>query len=861
MSGPFGSSSFNHLISSGFYNGVATQSLRFDDGSTHYLTRTPSADGNKKTYTFSGWIKRGVLGIEASIFNCDLYPFAPVHNLRFHDDDTLRYYWGDGGTAGSESGGVEISGDRLFRDTSSWYNIVANFDSTQSTKTDRIRIYINGERQTLTGFYNGPHGDHYPTQNYESANANMNEEDTPMIFGAMGNNTTSDAANVVRLFDGYMAEINYLDGAYLDASSFGETKNGVWIPIDTSGLTFGTNGCRLKFANTGTGTASSSTIGADTSGNNNHFTSVNLAASDSNLPDSPENNYCTLSRFRAVTANTISDGNLKVVTSSAGRSYNAGSFLMKRDTGKWWWEFRVSGNGGGMGVARVNATDGSGAFQSVTSTSTGNTTTDYYYGANNWGVYGHQIAHNGSIAVTLSGSASYAQIYGVLLDTDSSSPNMAIYQGGSAVGNIDLDTGYDFIPIAGDGTGAVSYTIEINFGQDPTFAGSETAGSNTDTNGEGLFSQAVPTGAKALCAVNLSDTTIGPNSDTQADDHFETLLYTSANPGAGGTQNITTGNFQPDWVWLKNRDGTSTEHTLYDSSRGAERHVPSDTAAAERVTSIYGYLSSFNSNGFTLTGGTTNANYVAQGTQKYVAWTWKANGGTTTTNDASATSIGTIDSTIQANDDAGFSIVLYEGTGSAGSIKHGLSDTPDMIILINRDQGRERTVFHSANGRLGQQYLSTNGAFSDNSGSFNDTAPTSSVFTVNTDQVTNESGQSFVAYCFRDIEGYQKFGSYIGNGNADGPYIYTGFRPKFVFLKNRDSTDNWSMYDSSRDIDNPVAEYIIPNSAEASGTTNSMDFNSNGFKVLNAGNYINTDGHDYLYWAIADTPFKYANAR
>ena len=844
--------------STGFYNGVATQSLRFDDGSTHYLTRTPSADGNKKTYTFSGWIKRGALGIEGSIFNCDLYPHAPVHDLRFHDDDTLRYYWGDGGTAGSESGGVEISGDRLFRDTSSWYNIVANYDSTQSTKTDRIRIYINGERQTLTGFYNGPHGDHYPTQNYESANANMNEEDTPMIFGAMGNNTTSDAANVVRLFDGYMAEINYLDGAYLDASNFGETKEGVWIPKAISGLSYGTNGCRLQFANTGTGTASSSTIGADTSGNNNHFTSVNLAASDSNLPDSPENNYCTLQqRFRAVTANTLSDGNLKVVTSSAGRSYNAGSFLMKRDTGKWWWEFRTSANGGGMGVARVGGTAGLGAYQSSTSTGTGTTTTDYYYGANNWGLYAHKIAHNGSTPVTLSGSASYAEIYGVLLDTDASPPNLAYYVGGSAVGNVDLDDGYDFIPIVGDGSGAVTITVEVNFGQDPTFAGTETAGSNTDSEGEGLFSQAVPSDAKALCAANLPDTTIGPNSDTQSDDYFNTVLYT----GDGGTNAITGVNFQPDWVWIKSRDATRS-HMLYDSNRGVQKAVRADLNNAEVSGSTT--LTAFDTDGFTL-GADSDVN---TSTEAFVAWCWKANGGTTTTNDASATGIGTIDSVHQANTTAGFSIVTYTGTGSDGTIAHGLGAAPAVVIIKDRDTTSNWLNYHDeSNATKGRYFMNLNNEVVDfdngADGYFKGTAPSSTLITLD-DTTYNVSGNKFVAYCFAPVEGYSKFDTYTGNGNADGAFVYLGFRPKFVLLKSTtQGSQYWNIFDSLRDPFNSGASsplYPNVNTAEGDGNVD-IDFYSNGMKMVDNGNNHNASGAQYIYLAFADIPFKYANAR
>ena len=332
--------------------------------------------------------------------------------------------------------------------------------------------------------------------------------------------------------------------------------------------------------------------------------------------DSPTNNFCTLDpNFRAVTANTLSEGNLKCVTSTSGRSFNAGSFLMTPNSGKWYYEVRVSGNGAGMGVARVNGSGG--AYQSVTSTSTSTGTTDYYYGENNWGVYNHNIVHNGSSVVSLSGSASYPEVYGIAVDMDASPPNLAVYVGGSAVGNVDLDTGFDYIPIAGDGSGGTTRTLDINFGQNPTFNGEETAGTNTDGNGKGLFHDAVPSGHLALCASNLPDTTISPNQDTQADDHFIPYSYTADNTDNKARTGL---GFQPDWLWFKDRD-TAFSHGLYDSSRGADKYLSSNTTGAEAT---YDLMSSFDADGFTTQNDASSGNIWNYSSDRYIVWSWKA---------------------------------------------------------------------------------------------------------------------------------------------------------------------------------------------------------------------------------------------
>ena len=751
----------------------------------------------------------------------------------------------------NNSGVFQVIFSYHFSDPSAWYNCVVVIDTTESTNTNRVKLFVNGTQQTDTDTANWPSED-------ATTRANKNLE---RIGAGDSSGSPYNHTNI------YLADFNLIDGTALTPSSFGEFNNGIWIPIDTAGLTFGSKGWRLQFKETGDGqsTASSSTIGADTSGNNLHFNDNNMDTHDSNMADCPELNFCTInSLFRDVTANTLSEGDLKVVTSTSGRSYNAATFLLKRDTGKWWWEYRPHEAACGMGVARVNGANGSGAYQSVTSTSTGSGTTDYYYGENNWGTYQHDIVHNGSSVVSLSGSASYPEIYGVLVDTDASPPNLEYYVGGSAVGNIDLDAGYDFIPIIGDGSGGVSRTLDVNFGQNPTFNGNETAGTNTDSEGQGLFSQAVPSGAKCLCSANLPDVTLSPNQTEQGSSHFTTTLYTSDDIGAGGTQNVTGVGFLPDLVWIKNRDSNSTSHTWYDSTRGTGRHIASDSTAQEvGPNSIYGYLSAFGSDGFTLTGGTTNANYINQGTDKYVSWNWKANGGTTTTNDASATGIGTIDSTHQANTTSGFSIVSYTGTGSSGTIAHGLSEAPNLVWIKNRSSSPngQWVIGNDQSGFTGQMYFD-DGPFSSNSGSFGNTAPTSTVVNINTDNTTNESGDSFIMYCFHNVEGYQKIGSYEGNNNSNGAMVYTGFRPAWLMVKSLDTNgENFHIFDNTRATINVIKARLIADGSSAENTNDEIvDFLSNGFKWRDNNPGYN-NAATFFYLAIAEAPFKFANSR
>ena len=332
-------------------------------------------------------------------------------------------------------------------------------------------------------------------------------------------------------------------------------------------------------------------------------------------------------------------------------------------------------------------------------------------------------------------------------------------------------------------------------------------------------------------------------------EYFHTRLYSGNNSGSGlaVTNNANSGNFQPDWVWIKRRDSAGSSG-LHDSNRGSTKRLKSDATDAEDTNS--NILASFDSNGFTI--GDNSGNYNASGT--YVAWQWKANGGTTSSNDASATSVGTIDSVIQANTTAGFSIVTYTGTGSNGTIAHGLGATPQMYWVKRRSAAEHWQVYSEEIGNNKYFQITTDGEIT-GSNRWNNTSPTSSVFSVGDHASVNGSSDTYVAYCFTDIKGYSKFGSYTGNGNADGAFVYTGFKPAWLLVKRTDSANHWLMFDIKRDIINVGEKWLMADTADAEATGIYWDGLSNGFKARTNDPIINASGGTYIYMAFAEHPF------
>jgi len=339
-------------------------------------------------------------------------------------------------------------------------------------------------------------------------------------------------------------------------------------------------------------------------------------------------------------------------------------------------------------------------------------------------------------------------------------------------------------------------------------------------------------------------------------EYFQTLLYSGNASNNRALTNDGNSDLQPDWVWIKERSSTSA-HKIFDSTRGVGKSLSSNSSDGEES---YPFLSSFDSDGFTI--GTSDGSTNASG-DTYVAWQWKANGGTTTTNDASSTGVGTIDSVYQANTTAGFSIVTYTGTGSEGTIAHGLGATPKLIIWKRRtDNGNNWSTQGKISGidtdRVELTLNSTGAKSSVDSRIGRQSQWSSTVFEVNTYVDQNASSKDYVAYCFTDIKGYSKIGSFTGNGNADGPFVYTGFKPAWVLIKITNTTNNWILFDNKRSNvsgANVNGNMLRPNLSDAELTDDDLDFTSNGFKFRRSTAGFNGDGNSYIYMAFAEHPF------
>jgi hypothetical protein len=327
--------------------------------------------------------------------------------------------------------------------------------------------------------------------------------------------------------------------------------------------------------------------------------------------------------------------------------------------------------------------------------------------------------------------------------------------------------------------------------------------------------------------------------------------------GNGGTLTVTNGvagqSFQPDLVWTKSRSSAST-HLLFDSIRGVYNYLISATTDAEG--SLNTTLTSFNSNGFSVGSNST----INNNTSTNVAWQWKAGGA------AVSNTQGTITSSVSANQTSGFSVVTYTGNGSAGAtVGHGLSVlgvAPSFITIKNRGAVGSWHSYHSALGGTQGILVNAANAASTDSGFWNNTNPSSSVITLGT--YNTFSSQTYVAYCWAPIAGYSAFGSYTGNGSTDGPFVYTGFRPRFVIFKSSSFADQWHMLDTSRSTYNSVSSamlYANLSAAEADYSAYPIDFLSNGFKFRTSAAFANQSGDTYIYMAFAENPFKYANAR
>ena len=561
-------------------------------------------------------------------------------------------------------------------------------------------------------------------------------------------------------------------------------------------------------------------LGLDRSGNDNNWTVNNMTLAADQVVDSPTNNFATLNPLNEDTE-ALAEGSLQIKSRVGGSGNGFAKSTMAFSSGKWYAEYLwVSGGNGGMpGISPTTASmsDGTGK---------------YYAGASGkkYSISGTSYTDDGSY-----GSGwSVGDIIGVAMDADANT--LTFYKNNSSMGTAysSLTDEYYFSNATLGGPENIGVW---NFGQDSSFAGNKTAQGNQDGNSIGDFYYTPPTGYLALCTSNLPDVAVTPS------EHFNTVLYT----GNGSTQSITGFGFQPDWIWDKSRNQVNS-HMLVDAVRGVGKYLRTNLANAE--VDDASVLTSFDSDGVTV--GDINGNATSSSS---VMWGWKANGSGSSNTDGSS------NSTVSANTDAGFSIVSYTGQSGAQTIGHGLSKTPEMIILKNRSDADEWLVYYGYKDNYLR--LDTNAAEGDNT-FWNDTAPTPSVFSVGDSRPSNSGhGSNYIAYCFHSVDGYSKAdGFYIGNASTDGVFNYCGFSPKWIMIKRKNAVNNWYIYDTARTANNPNGTVLLADSsnAEATQTYFQIDILSNGWKARASDGAINTSG-EYIYLAFAETPFKYSNAR
>lgn len=765
-----------------YQSGKATyqiaNSLRFRSGGSAYLSRTFA--GTPTTFTLSFWVKRGTLGTTQRIFGARSAGTI-ANSISFTTGDILQTF--------SSQQALTLDTTAVYRDPSAWYHFVV------STTTGNTTVYCNGAQVATS------------TTAFRLFNS-----------AAAGNSIGRDGDLTSSLFEGYLADVNFIDGQALTPSSFGRADaNGVWTPKKYTG-TYGTNGFYLLF-NDGSSTTN---LCLDRSGNGNNWTpsgvSVTAGATYDWMVDTPTNNYCTLNPLHSFSG-VAAEANLMVYYANTTLWATTGASIAV-STGKWYWETTHSNliHTSSETMVGILSSGALGAHLMGNNTFVGNPSGGYGYYSGDGNKY------NNGTGVAYGSALANGDVIGIALDADAGT--LTFYKN-----NVSLGVAYSgltgpYMPA----TSSRSGVVYSNFGQRP-------------------FTYTPPTGFKALCSANLP-----PVKITDPKYHFGITTYSGDNVSGRTITDAANIKFTPDSVWVKQKNGTGS-NIFYDVGSPGNTIVNGTGARLAASAIPSGGLTAVVPSGFTVGVGSTDINNVNGTGGTYVAWAFRANGNGVTNND------GSITSTVSANTRSGYSYVLFTGTSTAGvTVGHGLGVAPKLIIMKLAASGNNWSVAHSdLTGPTYSINLNTSSGQSAGGTTIWGAAPTSTVFTVG----TASTGAS-MAHCFADTPGFSKVFMFNSNASADGPFVYLGFTPAFILYKDAsDIGTNWVLYDTARNTYNVGVNWLLSNQALAEQTTGAIDILSNGFKlrsgVAAVSDLNGTAGIKYIGVAFAAYPFGGSN--
>ena len=812
-------------FSSQWFSNPSTDDYTIDnscsfDATNDYLYKTLGTASNRKVFTISCWVKRSKL--DSGGTNQGILSAGTSGNDRgglFFVGDEIHFSFSYGGTW------YELKSSAKYRDTSGWMHIVVRVNTDTGTAADRTKIYVNGSEIA------------YATSGYVPEDAELPINDA--VEQVIGAYSANKAAN--DMFGGYIAEMYFIDNGALTPSSFGETSSttGQWIPKDYTG-SYGDNGYRLSFGTSGA-------MGDDTSGEENDFSLTGISANNQ-FTDSPTKNFPTWDPQSMQANISLSEANL-IATNTSNTQGLCFSTLAAKTGKKYYAEFTATTSNNVM----------VGVVKTTSNVTRDNTLTFDNLAANDAQLLdiGSGDVYNSDTTPTVSNYApndSVPVTLMVALDLE----NDKIYWGDAGVGASGWSDGSGSYDQAFSSASGVDLTANLDW----FFTTKPYAGSCQANLGQDSFTVDPPTGYVKLNTANFDDPAIADPTG-----YFHPQIYT----GNGSTQTITlngTSTFAPALTIIKNR--TEDDSWVWtDDVRGATKIISSDTDGDEDTDADT--LTAFTSNGFSL-GDDEKVNFKLDAStagEKYVSYSWKANeegaadaDGMTKTSDSSTTSI-----TVSADATAGFSIIKYTGNGSASTLAHGLGKTPSLIITKDLGNSRAWPVYHSGLSAATKViYMNTYSPEATDATVYG-AAPTSSVVNIATSNESNGNTINYIQYVFAEIDGFSKFGTYIGNGADDGPFINLGFKPAIFAVKARALNAQWYHWDAARNAYNPLTLLFCfdldADEAEFAGWSMAwpVDFLSNGVKLRDDATDMNTDGQVYLYAAWASSPVKYATAR